>query len=188
MTIETTKTPSVSNTFHIAQTLKPKPAERRVFFRPKFPTHYNTLHHVATTHRYHYSIYHKPYQTPYPFETCSLDACRTTSHHNNLTSAEVSHTTLITAFAFTLLAFIPYESRNLFPRRVPHRCVGNPLKVSRACKRVYYLFNSAIFSAWEYYKSLMNQALASVFPPIILLFYKFIYIHPFLNFFIFSLS
>ena len=61
-----------------------------------------------------------------------------------------------------------------------------PEKVSRACKRVYYLFNSAIFSAWEYYKSLMNQALASVFPPIILLFYKFIYIHPFLIFYFFS--
>ncbi len=120
-----------------------------LFFRPKFPTHYNTLHHVGITRRCHYSIYHKPCQTTYPFETCSLDACRTTSHHNNLTSAVVSHTSLITAFAFTLPTFVPYERWNLFPRRVPHRCVGIPLKVSRACKRVYYLFNSAIFSARE---------------------------------------
>jgi len=120
-----------------------------LFFRPKFPTHYNTLHHVGITRRCHYSIYHKPYQTSYPFETCSLDACRTTSHHNNLSRAGVSHTSLITAFAFTQPTFVQYESRNLFPRRVPHRCVGIPLKVSRACKRVYYLFNSAIFSARE---------------------------------------
>lgn len=89
----------------------------RAFFRPKFPTHYNTLHHVGITRRYHYSIYHKP------FDTCSLDACRTTSHHNNLPRAEVSHTSLITAFAFTQPTFVLYESRNLFPRRVPHRVV-----------------------------------------------------------------
>jgi hypothetical protein len=52
-----------------------------------------------------------------------VPSTRAVSHHNNLPRAEVSRYKLITAFAFTLPTFVPYESRNLFPRRVPHRVV-----------------------------------------------------------------